>query len=132
MWVESEVTKGSKFFFTISSRISRVSMETIMAKMAPFTNRTILYVDTLGDKTGVAEQMSQLGLKPYVVHSVTEVGSEPPGQHIDTIVVDHLTVVCIFHVLLSSGSRASRPRASGNLIISDIYRSCLLHPQYPN
>ncbi|KAK0240895.1 hypothetical protein EDD85DRAFT_383241 [Armillaria nabsnona] len=92
MWVESEVTKGSKFFFTISSRISRVSMETIMAKMVPFSNRTILYVDTLGDKTGVAEQMSQLGLKPYVVHSVSEVGSEPPGQHIDTIVVDHLTV----------------------------------------
>ncbi|SJL18213.1 related to nik-1 protein (Os-1p protein) [Armillaria ostoyae] len=92
MWVESEVTKGSKFFFTISSRISRVSMETIMAKMAPFSNRTVLYVDTLGDKTRVANQMSQLGLKPYVVHSVSEVGSEPPGQHIDTIVVDQLTV----------------------------------------
>ncbi|KAK0448574.1 hypothetical protein EV421DRAFT_1889261 [Armillaria borealis] len=86
MWVESEVTKGSKFFFTISSRISRVSMETIMAKMAPFSNRTILYVDTLGDKTGVAEQMSQLGLKPYVVHSVSEVSIST------TIVVDHLTV----------------------------------------
>ncbi|KAK0194850.1 hypothetical protein F5146DRAFT_1023091 [Armillaria mellea] len=92
MWVESEVTKGSKFFFTIGSRISRVSIETIMAKMAPFTNRTILYVDTFGDETGVVEQMAQLGLKPHVVHSVAEVGSEPPGQHIDTIVVDSLAV----------------------------------------
>ncbi|KAK0462455.1 uncharacterized protein EV420DRAFT_1524924 [Desarmillaria tabescens] len=92
MWVESEVTKGSKFFFTISSRISRVSMETIMAKMAPFANRTILYVDTFKDQTGVREQMFQLGLKPYVVHSVAEVGSDPPGHHIDTIVVDSLLV----------------------------------------
>ncbi|KAG7442614.1 uncharacterized protein BT62DRAFT_905400 [Guyanagaster necrorhizus] len=93
MWVESEVTKGSKFFFTITSRISCVSMETILSKMTPFVNRTILYVDTFRDDTGVAEQIAQLGLKPYVVHSVAEVGSEPSsGSHIDTIVVDSLLV----------------------------------------
>lgn len=95
MWVESEVNRGSKFFFTISSRISHVSIENIMAKMTPFTNRTILFVDTLGDKTGVVDRIAQLGLKPHVVHSVTEVSNESQCPHIDTVVVDSLTVVCI-------------------------------------
>ncbi|KAK0444528.1 two-component histidine kinase Le.nik1-like protein [Desarmillaria tabescens] len=92
MWVESEIGKGSKFFFTISSRISHVSMENIMTKMTPFTNRTILFVDTLGDKTGVVDRIAQLGLKPHVVHSVTEVANESQCPHIDTVVVDSLTV----------------------------------------
>ena len=55
MWVESEVSKGSKFFFTITSQISHSSMELTLGKMAVFAKRTILFVDTLFDKTGVVE-----------------------------------------------------------------------------
>jgi osomolarity two-component system, sensor histidine kinase NIK1 len=54
MWVESEVSKGSKFFFTITSQISHSSMESTLGKMAAFAKRTILFVDTLFDRTGVA------------------------------------------------------------------------------
>ena len=53
MWVKSEVLKGSKFFFTISSQISISPMEAVLSKMAPFSKRTILFVDTLGDTTKV-------------------------------------------------------------------------------
>ncbi|KAF5365856.1 hypothetical protein D9757_013978 [Collybiopsis confluens] len=45
MWVESEVQKGSRFFFTISSQISLSSFESTLAKMSPFAKRTILPVD---------------------------------------------------------------------------------------
>ena len=94
MWVESEVGKGSKFFFTITSQISHQSMEIILSKMSPFAKRTILFVDTLDDRTGVVERISELGLKPYVVKSVAQVSDKERCPHIDTILVDSLTVVC--------------------------------------
>lgn len=93
MWVESEVLKGSKFFFTISSQISISPMEAVLSKMAPFSKRTILYVDTLGDTTKVDDVMRVLGLKPHVVHSVAEVVDKDKCPHVDTIVVDTLNTV---------------------------------------
>lgn len=96
MWVESEVSKGSKFYFTISSQISHNSIENTLSKMAPFCKRTILFVDTLLDKTGVVERIRDLGLRPFVVHTVSEVADKEKCPHIDTIVVDSLTITeCI-------------------------------------
>ncbi|KAF5350143.1 hypothetical protein D9756_009276 [Leucocoprinus leucothites] len=91
MWVESEVSKGSKFFFTISSQISHSTMEATLAKMAPFSKRTILFVDTLRDTTNVVGVMRGLGLRPHVVHSVSEVVDKEKCPHVDTIVVDTLS-----------------------------------------
>jgi len=95
MWVESEVSKGSKFFFTITSQISHSSMESTLGKMAAFAKRTILFVDTLFDRTGVVDRIKDLGLRPYVVHVVGEVADKEKCPHIDTIVVDSLTVVSV-------------------------------------
>jgi osomolarity two-component system sensor histidine kinase NIK1 len=95
MWVESEVAKGSKFFFTITSQISQSSMETTLGKMAPFAKRTILFVDTLRDTTGVVDRIKDLGLRPHMDHEVSEVVDKEKCPHIDTIVVDSLTVVCL-------------------------------------
>ncbi|KAK0207938.1 hypothetical protein DFS33DRAFT_1254840 [Desarmillaria ectypa] len=92
MWVESEVARGSKFFFTITSQISHSSMDNILSKMSPFSKRTILYMDSLGDDTGVAASIRDLGLKVHVVHSVSEVADKVKCPHIDTIVADSLTV----------------------------------------
>lgn len=102
MWVESEVANGSKFFFTITSQISPLSMEATLTKMSPFQKRSILFVDTLFDRTGVVQRVLELGLRPYVVHSVAEVADKTTCPHIDTIVVDSLLVVRIFNLLLSS------------------------------
>ncbi|EKM75241.1 Tco1 HAMP domain related type IA HK [Agaricus bisporus var. burnettii JB137-S8] len=90
MWVESEVSKGSKFYFTISSQISQSTMEATLSKMAPFAKRAILFVDTLRDTTDVEGRMRELGLRPHVVHSVAEVVHKDKCPHVDTIVVDTL------------------------------------------
>lgn len=95
MWVESELSKGSKFFFTIMSQISLSSIESVLSKMQPFAKRTILFVDTLGDRTGVADRISELGLKPYVVKDISQVADKERCPHIDTILVDSLTMVCL-------------------------------------
>lgn len=94
MWVESELGKGSKFFFTITSQTSQSSIESVLAKMQPFARRTILFVDTLGDRTGVVERITELGLKPFVVRDVAQVADKEQCPHIDTILVDSLGVVC--------------------------------------
>jgi osomolarity two-component system sensor histidine kinase NIK1 len=93
MWVESEVGKGSKFFFTITSQIGHLSMDATLAKM-PFGKRNILFVDTLHDPTGVADRIQELTLKPYVIHDPRAVADRATCPHIDTIVVDSLSVVC--------------------------------------
>jgi len=79
MWVESEVLKGSKFF---SSQISISPMAAVLSKMALFSKRTILFVDTLGDMTKVDDVMRVLGLKPHVVHSVAEVVDKDKCSHV--------------------------------------------------
>ena len=104
MWVESELGKGSKFFFTITSQISQSSIESVLAKMQPFAKRTILFVDTLSDRTGVVDRITELGLKAFVVKDVSEVADKERCPHIDTILVDSLTVVSLsFHVVVVDG-----------------------------
>ncbi|KAG2037088.1 hypothetical protein BDR03DRAFT_934152 [Suillus americanus] len=92
MWVESEVSKGSKFFFTITSQISQSTLEITLQKMQPFHRRAILFVDTLNDTTGVVQRIQELGLRPYVIHDVSEVADKERCPHIDTIVVDSLSM----------------------------------------
>ncbi|KAJ7328691.1 hypothetical protein DFH08DRAFT_709343 [Mycena albidolilacea] len=93
IWVESELGKGSKFYFTISSQIDqRQSLEATLMKLSPFTKRTILFVDTMHDTSGVEERVSELGLVPVVVHNVAEVSDKEKCPHIDTIIVDSLLI----------------------------------------
>lgn len=75
-------------------------MEATLAKMASFSKRTILFVDTLRDTTNVVERMKELGLKAHVVHSVSEVVDKEKCPHIDTIVVDTLSTVSVVHGFL--------------------------------
>lgn len=92
MWVESEVAKGSKFFFTITSQISQSSIESTLQKMHPFHKRAILLVDTLYDRTGVVQRIQELGLRLYHVHDVSEVADKERCSQYDTIVVDSLSM----------------------------------------
>ncbi|THU96840.1 hypothetical protein K435DRAFT_663749 [Dendrothele bispora CBS 962.96] len=92
MWVESELQNGSRFFFTITSQISQSSLESTLSKMSSFAKRTILFVDSLHDQTGVVDRIRELGLKPFVVHDVASLADKDKCPHIDTIVVDALTI----------------------------------------
>jgi osomolarity two-component system, sensor histidine kinase NIK1 len=126
MWVESEVSKGSKFYFTITSQISVQSMEQTLAKMAPFANRCILFVDTVYDSTGVVDRITDLGLRPYVVHEVPEVADKSACPHIDTIVVDSLNVVRLISSDISDDIRnlpSDRLKTSENTNTCGTFRS---------
>jgi len=92
MWVESELGKGSKFFFTVTSLMSTAHHDQILQKMQPYSGRSILFVDTLRDQTGVAERIAELGLVPHVVNDVVELSEKSQLPHIDTILVDSLHV----------------------------------------
>ncbi|KAL4267517.1 histidine kinase [Pleurotus pulmonarius] len=70
----------------------RSSKTNILSKMMPFSGRTILFIDTLRDTSGVMESIQELGLRPYVVHDVSEVSDKDKCPHIDTIVVDSLSM----------------------------------------
>ncbi|KAG9312444.1 HAMP TYPE histidine kinase [Chiua virens] len=76
MWVESEVAKGSKFFFTITSQISQSPMEHTLQKMQPFQR----------------PEFKKLGLKAYIIHDIPEISDKERCPHFDTIVVDSLTM----------------------------------------
>jgi osomolarity two-component system sensor histidine kinase NIK1 len=94
MWVESEVGKGSKFFFTITSQIGQLSMDATLDKMMQFGNRNILFVDTLHDRSGVVDRVQELRLKSYVIHDPLAVADKATCPHIDAVVVDSLSAVC--------------------------------------
>ena len=129
MWVESEVAKGSKFFFTITSQISHSTIEATLGKMAPFAKRTILFVDTLRDTTGVVGRIKELGLRPYAVHEVSEVADKDKCPHIDTIVVDSLPVVRFILYCMMFGLTADsycRRNRSASTNISDTSLLCFL------
>lgn len=93
MWLDSELSKGSIFFFTITSQISQSSIESVLSKMNLFAKCTNLLVHTLGDRKGVADRVNELGLRPYVAKDVSQVADKERYPHIDTILVDSLTVV---------------------------------------
>ncbi|KIM76544.1 hypothetical protein PILCRDRAFT_98726 [Piloderma croceum F 1598] len=92
MWVESEVSRGSKFFFTIASQISQSNLEVTLSKMQPFNKHSILFVDTLRDTTSVVQRIEELGLNTHVAHNPNEVADKDRCPHIDTIVVDDVKV----------------------------------------
>ena len=97
MWVESEVQQGSKFYFTVSSQISPMSIDSMRQKMKQFQKRNILFLNTREDEAALAvrELIEDFGCKPTVIDSVSCVSDKATCPHIDTIVVDSLHAVCI-------------------------------------
>jgi len=41
--------------------VSQASFESVLAKIQPFANRTILFVDAIGDITDVVDKIQELG-----------------------------------------------------------------------
>lgn len=93
MWVESELGKGSKFFFTITSQVSTPALEVVFQRMSPFSGRTILYVDTSHEGATVAKLIESMGLRAHVVHDITGVSDRERCPHVDTILLDSLNIV---------------------------------------
>ncbi|KAG8706616.1 histidine kinase osmosensor [Ceratobasidium sp. 394] len=99
MWVESEVGVGSKFYFTITAEISRPNTAQSMTKVQLYKDRTILFVDTLGDWPGVAERIEELQLRPFVVQDISQVADKSKIPFIDAVIPDSLEVTEKLHEL---------------------------------
>ncbi|TYJ56384.1 hypothetical protein B9479_002932 [Cryptococcus floricola] len=92
LWVESEYGKGSRFFFTTVAEMTSVPRDQIIERLSPWAGRSVLFIDTLGDETGVVDMLQELGLKPIVIHSVNDVYLlQDQGLTVfDTMIVDSL------------------------------------------
>jgi hypothetical protein len=55
-------------------------LEAVLSKMSSFQKRTILFVDTLRDHTGVADRIQDLGLQPMHVHDPSEVSNKETAR----------------------------------------------------
>ena len=115
IWVGREVSKGSRFYFTITSQISHSTLAITLPKMAPFAKHSILFVDTLRDTAGVAEQIRELGLRPYIAHEVSSSADKEMCPHFDTIAVDSLSIV------VSNFHAASRQTCLTNNCLDGMY-----------
>ncbi|CAO1624380.1 unnamed protein product [Jaminaea pallidilutea] len=95
LWVRSNYGHGSDFFFTMVVKIDQVSTDNVIEKLRPFSGRNIIYLETLGDTTGVGDMLRSMNLRPIIVHSVEEAAKriEHVLPRIDAIIVDTLSVV---------------------------------------
>jgi osomolarity two-component system sensor histidine kinase NIK1 len=102
LWVTSDFGEGSKFFFTLMAETTSVPPHQIIDRLSPWAGRYILFIDTLGDESGIVDMLTQLRLKTIVCHDVEELKSgslELPT--VDTMIVDSLHAVsCLCHSLM--------------------------------
>jgi len=95
LWVRSHYGEGSDFFFTMLVKLDEgFDSFQVREKMRPYVGRTVFYLDTLHDSTGIREQLEELGLRVTIVHTIEEAAqSRRKHGRIDAIVTDCLTVV---------------------------------------
>ena len=95
LWVRSHYGEGSDFFFTMLVKLDEgFDSFQVREKMRPYLGRTVFYLDTLHDQTGIRSQLEELGLRVTLVHSIEEASQQRRKQgRIDAIVTDCLTVV---------------------------------------
>lgn len=94
--VKSDYGYGSRFFFTIQADTTSQPPHQIIERLAPWAGRYILFIDTLGDDTGIVGMLTELKLKTVVVHDVEDLKSgELELPTVDTMIVDSLHAVCL-------------------------------------
>ncbi|KAL1410625.1 histidine kinase osmosensor [Vanrija albida] len=122
LWVESEFGEGSRFFFTMVTATTSYTSEQVIERVSPWAGRAVLFIDTLGDESGVCEMLTTLNLKVTVVttaNAVWDLKQTDGFPHFDTMIVDSLAaaerVRTIEHlryipiVLLSPSNRPAGP-----------------------
>ena len=141
LWVESEYGEGSRFYFTTVAEMTTMAHEQILERLAPWSARHILFIDTLGDESGISNMLTTLGLKPIIIHSVTEVWDlqERIGPvNFDTMIVDSLSAAerlrTVEHlryipiVLLAPSNRPPGPENSSFIDLPEARRKLLALP----
>ncbi|OAD76364.1 type IA hybrid histidine kinase, partial [Phycomyces blakesleeanus NRRL 1555(-)] len=99
LWVESKYGRGSEFYFTMNLKQVAMREDEVVKKMARFQNRHILFLDSMKDKTGMIDKITELGLKPFQVSSIEEATAvanananrNKNAPFFDTVIVDKMS-----------------------------------------
>jgi osomolarity two-component system sensor histidine kinase NIK1 len=123
LWVESIYGQGSRFYFTIMAEATSIGADQVIDRMAPWMDKTILFIDTLDDKTGVKEMLESFGLKVTRATSIEDVWELKGAKGFptfDTMIVDSLHAVSHTGVICTLSLIKNRPRLCEQLSIFDI------------
>ena len=80
--------EGSVFKFDLPFARVQMRYDEVLDVMEPFRGKSILYLDSQNDNTGVAEIMRGLGLRVFVAHTLAYALKISDEQSIDTVVLD--------------------------------------------
>ena len=91
--VSSTIGEGSEFRFDLPLGRNQTRYEEVLESMKPFWGRSIIYLDSEHDTTGVAEMIRNLGLKVFVAHTLDTAFKISDENKIDTVVLDSINLV---------------------------------------
>lgn len=94
VWVKSQYTKGSTFFFTCTVRLATTDIGFYDKQLKPYQGHEVLFIDRNRTGTGkeIALMLKQLGLAPIVVNSEETIKAQSLAtKHpYDVVIVDSL------------------------------------------
>ncbi|KAF5341539.1 hypothetical protein D9758_012555 [Tetrapyrgos nigripes] len=95
IWVHSDLCQDTQFFFTMRSRVSALETElrSLPSLPAPYSNKTVLLVDSSRIQTGVVDLIAQWGLKTIMLHDTDSLVDYDGILKPDTIVASSIEEV---------------------------------------
>ncbi|KAI8374565.1 uncharacterized protein BYT42DRAFT_500103 [Radiomyces spectabilis] len=99
LWVESMYGRGSQFYFTMKLKRFKTEDEEVLEKMSRFQGRRVLFLDSMGDDTGMMNKITRLGLQAFRAESIeeatdmanTNAGRSKHAPFFDSVIVDKMT-----------------------------------------
>ncbi|KAG7194223.1 histidine kinase osmosensor [Scheffersomyces spartinae] len=92
IWVQSDIGKGSEFYFTVNVSPSSINYNRQTEQLLPFSQHYVLFVSTEHSSDALEEirrGILELGLNPIIVHDVDKVNLTEPIKF-DTIIIDSI------------------------------------------
>ncbi|KAF5341540.1 hypothetical protein D9758_012554 [Tetrapyrgos nigripes] len=105
IWVHSVPPQDTRFFFTMRSRVSAHGVESRSTPSlpVPYSNKTVLLLDSLRIQTGVADLIAQWGLKTIMLHDTDSLVDYDGVLKPDTIVASSIEEVQVrFYAVLTT------------------------------
>lgn len=109
LWVESKYGRGSEFYFTVNLARFSLTEKEVIGKISRFRNRRVLFLDSIDDQTGVVDQITKLGLKPYRVDSIEEATSLANANSSKSKLTPYFDVVIVDKMVLADKIREIVP-----------------------
>jgi osomolarity two-component system, sensor histidine kinase NIK1 len=112
IWVESELGKGSRFFFTICCPINHAPVRESVNRMHTYGARTVLFINSLDTDDDVVRQVEGIGLRALVCQSTEMLMNKEETPKIDAVITDSAKAVNLLFLLVLGSSRIADRRTS--------------------